>query len=382
MLRHTGAAFLAGYDHDGRFPWLDVSLEWEGDRPLAGKRAHVSERLLQLVEAVAAACSHAAAPSGAVDDAAPVLALLPEAFAGLKLVCVHPGVGNPVRQWPASSYAALIGLLAEAGGVGIVLIGSADEAAIAGEVMRLAAPGAPVCSLAGQVPLSSLPALLRSCVLFVGNNSGPGHVAARLGVPTVSVHSGVVDAREWAPLGLASVAVQRPMRCGPCYIASAGECPRNLACLTELRPRDVLAACRRLLASGGPDAWAEDEAETGRTDQEDNAPTPGPKPSKHAGGLLEEAEAMARAPLQAAAEGVQGYIETLASDGAGAVWGGRLDEAGFPARLRGGRLGSADLSRHRLHHDLYARRPSGGRLRHRRHSERQLAADAGGHQGA
>jgi ADP-heptose:LPS heptosyltransferase len=90
---------------------------------------------------------------------------------------------------------------------------------------------------------------MRACKLFVGNNSGPKHLAASLGVPTIGIHSGVVDATEWAPLGPQAVAIRRQMICGPCYLEFASDCPRDLACLSGLRPRDVLAVCRRLLGS-------------------------------------------------------------------------------------------------------------------------------------
>jgi len=89
---------------------------------------------------------------------------------------------------------------------------------------------------------------MRACVLFVGNNSGPQHMAASLGLPAIGVHSGVVDAAEWAPLGQQAMAVRRHMVCSPCYLEFAADCPRELACLTGLTPRDVFAACRRLLA--------------------------------------------------------------------------------------------------------------------------------------
>ncbi|MGH7052966.1 MAG: glycosyltransferase family 9 protein, partial [Stellaceae bacterium] len=99
-------------------------------------------------------------------------------------------------------------------------------------------------------PLENLPDLLRRCALFVGNNSGPHHLAAGLGVPTIGIHSGLVDAREWGPVGPHAIALQRDMECGPCYLPSPDHCPRALACLTGLRPGDVHRACRKLLALG------------------------------------------------------------------------------------------------------------------------------------
>ena len=84
--------------------------------------------------------------------------------------------------------------------------------------------------------------------LFVGNNSGPQHLAAALGVPTISVQSGVVSAREWGPVGPMAVALQRDMTCAPCYLDKASLCPRGLACLTGLRPGDVFAVAEKMLA--------------------------------------------------------------------------------------------------------------------------------------
>jgi ADP-heptose:LPS heptosyltransferase len=94
--------------------------------------------------------------------------------------------------------------------------------------------------------------LVTACSLFLGNNSGPHHIAAGLGVPTVGVHSGSVDVREWGPVGPAAVAVAREVICSPCYLAMAKDCPRGLACLRELTPETVYDACRRMLLLAAP----------------------------------------------------------------------------------------------------------------------------------
>jgi ADP-heptose:LPS heptosyltransferase/GT2 family glycosyltransferase len=250
-LRYTGAPFLAGYDHDGRFPFLHVALEWEGDTALLRKRQHISERLLQLVAATEEACR--AVPMvlcgpPADPTTVPALAMLPAGFLAKPLVCIHPGVGNPVRQWPAAHYGALIDLLTREAGLNAVLIGGGEEEAVADEVLRLVTAKESVASLVGRVKLGALSAVMQACALFVGNNSGPKHLAASLGVPTLGIHSAVVDAVEWGPLGPASFALRRDMVCGPCYLEFATDCPRAMACLTGIKPRDAYAACLRLLA--------------------------------------------------------------------------------------------------------------------------------------
>jgi ADP-heptose:LPS heptosyltransferase/GT2 family glycosyltransferase len=254
VLQHSGAAMLAGFNHNGAFPWLDVELEWEGDQRLQPKHAHVSDRLRMLVAATLVACAPLAArailPATNPHDV-PALARLPSEFLARRLVCIHPGVGNPVRQWSPASYAGLIDLLA-AEELNIILIGGGDEQAVAQDVLDRVKSKESVASLVGSLKLAELGDVMQACAIFVGNNSGPKHLAASLGVPTLGIHSSVVDAAEWAPLGLAAMALQRRVICGPCYLEFATDCPRAMACLTGIAPRDVLAACRRLLALRPP----------------------------------------------------------------------------------------------------------------------------------
>jgi ADP-heptose:LPS heptosyltransferase/GT2 family glycosyltransferase len=255
VLRFTGARWLAGYDCDGRFPWLDIGLEWEGDGRLIPKRSHIGADLSRLVDAIVLATTRQRrvlpAPSRTDQDHASG-----NAADGRLLVCVHPGVGSETRQWPAAHFAKLIDLLVANHEVAIALIGGPEEAEVAAEVLARVKSKDAVKSLVGATRLSDLPALLASAALFVGNNSGPKHIAAGLGVPTVGIHSGVVDAREWGPIGPNAVAVRREMSCSPCYLAEAERCPRALACLTDLRPGEVYEVCRRLLLIG-PTALAD-----------------------------------------------------------------------------------------------------------------------------
>ena len=246
-LKRSGARLTAGFDSRHAFPWLDVALEWDGDERYLAKRAHVGDDCSALVEAVSLACENergglAAPPSG-------------EALAqwgGLferPVVGVHPAAGSVLRQWPPEHFAELIDLLTETYAVNVALFGTAAEAPIA-EATHAATRGRErVWSLVGRTRVDELPSLLRGLVLFVGNNSGPHHLAAALGTPTIGVHSGVVSAREWGPVGPMAAAVQREMSCGPCYLAKASDCPRGLACLHGLRPAEVFRVCEQMLGA-------------------------------------------------------------------------------------------------------------------------------------
>jgi ADP-heptose:LPS heptosyltransferase len=123
-----------------------------------------------------------------------------------------------------------------------------------------------VGSLAGQVPLAELPRLLGACALFIGGNSGPKHIAAASGVPTIGIHSGVVDPGEWGPMGERAVALYRDMSCAPCYLAKPDDCPRGLACIEQLDPALVHQMARMFLARKLP-ATADPGVQPGKSDR-------------------------------------------------------------------------------------------------------------------
>lgn len=251
ILRLSGARVLAGFDSQGRFPWLDVALEWDEDVPLRTKHAHVADDLVALVDAVSRQCesergaSLAAPPGGLSLSAAEQRRLFAK-----PVVCVHPASGSPMRQWPLEKFAALIGLLLDLQAYHVALIGGPDETAHIDELRGLLPQHPQLFNLAARLTLAELPRMLARAVLFVGNNSGPQHWAAGLGIPTIGIHSGVVDAREWGPVGPKAVALRRVMTCSPCFLEYPTDCPRGIACLTGLAVADVYRACRQALPAG------------------------------------------------------------------------------------------------------------------------------------
>jgi len=256
LLRASGARFLAGFDYAGQFGWLDVALEWEGDRGLQPKRYHITDDLLHLVDAVAASASSdrgalAATTVATLRDAEP----LPETLAPLfdhPVACVHPGAGNEMKQWPEENFIALIELLVTKAGVNVVLVGGPDEVEIGGRILSALGRPAVIRSVIGELSLAGLAGLLSRCTLYVGNDSGPKHIAAAVGIPTVGIHSGTVDPTEWGPMGPQAVAIARQMTCSPCYLNRLADCVRGLACIRQIEPAVVFGACRRFLSVSEP----------------------------------------------------------------------------------------------------------------------------------
>ncbi len=261
VLQYTGATWLGGFDRSHQHPWMDLAVDWEGDLARHSKRSHIGDALLQFVEAIGVSCGgdrHVIEGAGTMQEARarieklPAVAAIGPVLFARRLVCVHPGAGNENKQWPPGHFAGLIDLLATDQDANIVMIGGPDEVAVAEEVLDSVIHKDRVFMLVGKTRLGDLPDVLRACELYVGNDSGPKHMAAALGVPTVGIHSGSVDASEWGPMGETAVALRRDMNCSPCYLARIADCHRNLACMRGLKPGDVYRACMRLLALGAP----------------------------------------------------------------------------------------------------------------------------------
>jgi ADP-heptose:LPS heptosyltransferase len=148
----------------------------------------------------------------------------------------------------------VIDLLIEKNQMNVVLVGGPDEVDLAEQVLDNIVNRKSVVSLAGKTSLADLTGVLRACALYLGNNSGPQHIAAALGVPTIGVYSGVVDAAEWGPTGARAIALQRSMVCSPCYLIRPDDCPHDMACLKRLEPAVVHSYCEMMLAKKVPEA--------------------------------------------------------------------------------------------------------------------------------
>lgn len=122
---------------------------------------------------------------------------------GPPVLAIHPGATDPRRRWPAERYGE-IAARAVARGHRAVVVGSADEASIAEEVVaaagRAGASEGSVRSVAGRGDLGQLVGVLALSSALVGNDSGPRHLAQAVGCPTVSVYwiGNVINA---GPLG-------------------------------------------------------------------------------------------------------------------------------------------------------------------------------------
>lgn len=112
-------------------------------------------------------------------------------------VVIHPGSGSMAKNWPVERFAALASWLSARGLPVLFVVGEVErERFTARDLGQLSAVAAlKVCD-----DLRSLHETLGEATAFVGNDSGPTHLAAMLGLPTVALF-GASDPVVWSPLG-------------------------------------------------------------------------------------------------------------------------------------------------------------------------------------
>ena len=112
---------------------------------------------------------------------------------------------RPRKRWPTERFAALAASLA-ARGIQPVILGTAPERRLA-DAIRAVCPAAR--DLVGETRFSDIAALARQAKLAVGNDTGPMHLIAAAGCPSVVLFSDDSDPALCAPRGKVTV-LRRP----------------------------------------------------------------------------------------------------------------------------------------------------------------------------
>lgn len=113
---------------------------------------------------------------------------------------------RPVKRWPAAGYAALAGRLA-ARGLRPVVIGGADEQAAVAAILGTC-PDA--VSLLGRTTLLDIAGVARHAAGAIGNDTGPMHIAAAVGCPSLVLFSTASDPALCGQRGPAVTILRRP----------------------------------------------------------------------------------------------------------------------------------------------------------------------------
>ena len=164
-------------------------------------------------------------------------------FEEVRWIGVSPGAAfGGAKRWPPERFAESAARLSRELDAGVAVFGSAGEAELAQRVAELTGPRAH--SLAGKTTLAEFIHLAAACTVYLTNDSGPMHVAAAAGVPTVAVF-GATDHIATGPSSRLARVVRHDVDCSPCLLR---ECPIDHPCMKGVEVEAVVEQALSLAA--------------------------------------------------------------------------------------------------------------------------------------
>jgi heptosyltransferase III len=177
MTLASGAKYGAGFGHH-RHSWI-YSHRIPRAQQILGE-----ERPVHTAEHLASAMFWLGVPRAEIPRAKLIADRKPSY---LRYVAMHPFASAPDKAWPAERFMSVADQLQTTGLEPMILAGPQDDASPFAkfQVFR-------------NAPLAEVKNLMSGAALFVGNDSGPAHIAAAFGVPVVALF-GPSDPVTWAP---------------------------------------------------------------------------------------------------------------------------------------------------------------------------------------
>jgi heptosyltransferase-2 len=172
--------------------------------------------------------------------------------ANSSILAIAPSASHARKRWPKDNFAKLLEWAETELAANILLVGGPADTALAESISRNARR--PVLNLAGRTSLIESAAVLKRARLFVGNDSGPLHLAAACGVPTVGIwchpitgspHHSQSPTR-FGPWANSNQVVQPARGISPCTISCEAE---DSHCIQNVSVMKVMQVVKRLFDS-------------------------------------------------------------------------------------------------------------------------------------
>jgi ADP-heptose:LPS heptosyltransferase len=169
---------------------------------------------------------------------------------GENYVVFSPGATNGRRMWPVERFAEVGRTLHRRFGLTAIVIGSPADAALC---LKLASSiGDRAISMAGKTDPLQMLDLIAAARLFLGNDSGPAHIAGGLGIETIVISpfpasctaDHINSPHRFRPAGPHVQVLQPQTPLPSCVLTCSQDAPH---CILQITPEEVLASAERAL---------------------------------------------------------------------------------------------------------------------------------------
>lgn len=191
---------------------------------------HAVERNIRIALALGCNMDDLSFPFPSLDLREEIARRLPPRFA-----VIAPSAGTLVKRWPAENFGELASRLS----LPSVVVGSVSDRSQAAEIVEKSNGRA--LSLAGQISLRELAAVISRARFLLSPDTGPMHIAAALDIPVFALF-GPTNPDRTGPFGNIHTVIRNEMACSPCY--KRKPCP-DWRCITGITPEMVLEIINR-----------------------------------------------------------------------------------------------------------------------------------------
>ena len=154
------------------------------------------------------------------------------------LIGVNLGTTWRTKRWSLKNFADVITQVQKRFDARILLTGSAAEIPLGEALVQITT--VETINLIGKTTLMQLGALIESCALYLTCDSGPMHIAAAVGTPTIALFGPTSPTRH-GPYGENHEIIEKPVECRPCYKRKCIRRDLPHLCMTEIDPNEVVA---------------------------------------------------------------------------------------------------------------------------------------------
>ncbi|MBD3310484.1 hypothetical protein GF351_04650 [Candidatus Woesearchaeota archaeon] len=164
------------------------------------------------------------------------------------LVGICPGSGPTMtqRRWMPERFAQLADRIIDRYDGAVVFVGGPDEYELCSKIQVMMSNDS--INSCGKVSLRQLIALIEKCRLFVSNDTGPMHIAAAQGVPTIGIF-GPETPTIFGPYGEKHIAVYKGGECSPCIRIYEGRHVKcdNPVCMQAVSVEEVFRNVEKMM---------------------------------------------------------------------------------------------------------------------------------------
>jgi len=232
----TGARHRIGYATEGRKLLLSRSVTWNN-------KIHEVESTLDVLRAadIPVSDKHLEAWVSAQEKESIAL-LVPELKTPKKRILIHAAAAHPDKMYPLDKWEQVISSVAQKTDSLFFFTGAQQDSDLYEQLGK--ASGTQFINLAGRLTLRQSMALYEQMDVCLCVDSGPAHLSAAVGTPTVTLF-GPSDPQRWRPLGDGNITLyDDSLSCRPCNYRKTCS---NRECLTDFSAQKIVQACFEVL---------------------------------------------------------------------------------------------------------------------------------------